>query len=145
LKKNKRRRARNKPGRHDVNEIPSWRGALRLTLSLVLGSVVGLAASQMAPHARTGTVRRDISWAELTGGMQRMHVAMMSVEPSGNPDVDFVRLMLPHHRGAVDMAKAEVLHGTDPQMRRLAQEIVTDQESEVQLMELWLQRRTDKK
>jgi uncharacterized protein (DUF305 family) len=46
---------------------------------------------------------------------------------SGNNDEDFVRLMLPHHQGALDIAKAYLLHGKDPQMRRLAQEIITDQ------------------
>jgi uncharacterized protein (DUF305 family) len=49
-------------------------------------------------------------------------------------------LMLPHHEAAVDMAKTELLFGNDPQMRRLAQEIITDQESEIQLMQLWLDR-----
>ena len=50
-----------------------------------------------------------------------------------------MNLMLPHHQGAVDMAKAELLHGSDPEMRRLAQEIITDQQSEIQLMRLWLE------
>jgi uncharacterized protein (DUF305 family) len=70
--------------------------------------------------------------------MQTMHVAMASVQPSGNRDVDFVRLMLPHHQAAIEMAKAQLLYGQDPQMRRLAQEIITDQQSEIQLMQLWL-------
>lgn len=67
-----------------------------------------------------------------------MHVAMASIEPSGDNDVDFVELMLPHHQAAIDMAKAELLYGKDAQMRRLAQEIITDQQSEIELMQLWL-------
>ena len=63
---------------------------------------------------------------------------MADVAPSGNDDADFANMMLPHHQAAVDMAKTELLHGNDPQMRRLAQEIITDQESEIQLMQLWL-------
>ena len=47
--------------------------------------------------------------------------------------------MIPHHQGAIDMAKIELISGKDPQMRRLAQEIVTDQESEIQLMQFWRQ------
>ena len=47
-------------------------------------------------------------------------------------------MMLPHHRAAIDMAKTELTHGQDPQMRRLAQEIIADQESEIELMQLWL-------
>jgi uncharacterized protein (DUF305 family) len=48
--------------------------------------------------------------------------------------------MLPHHQGAIEMAKIELIAGKDPQIRRLAQEIVTDQELEIQLMQLWRQR-----
>jgi uncharacterized protein (DUF305 family) len=77
-------------------------------------------------------------WSELMESMEKMHVAMTSIERTGDSDVDFVRLMLPHHEGAIDMAKAQLMHGKDPQMRRLAQEIITDQQSEIELMQLWL-------
>jgi uncharacterized protein (DUF305 family) len=78
------------------------------------------------------------AWTELISGMKKMHAAMASAEPSGNSDVDFVNLMLPHHQAAIDMARTELTYGKDPQMRRLAQEIITDQQSEIQLMQLWL-------
>jgi uncharacterized protein (DUF305 family) len=81
------------------------------------------------------------AWAELMAGMDKMHAAMGSVERSGDNDVDFVRLMLPHHQAAIDMAKTQLLYGKDPQMRRLAQEIITDQQSEIELMQLWLKQR----
>jgi uncharacterized protein (DUF305 family) len=71
-------------------------------------------------------------------GMEKMHVAMMSIKASGNTDRDFVQLMRPHHEAALDMAKAELLHGSDRQMRRLAQEIIADQQSEIELMKLWI-------
>jgi uncharacterized protein (DUF305 family) len=70
--------------------------------------------------------------------MEKMHVAMATVTESNNSDVDFVRLMLPHHQAAIDMAKTQLMYGKDPQMRRLAQEIITDQQSEIELMNLWL-------
>jgi uncharacterized protein (DUF305 family) len=85
--------------------------------------------------------RRDATtqdWAELMTGMKTMDVAMGSVKRSGDSDVDFVKLMLPHHQAAIDMAKTQLLHGKDPQMRRLALEIITDQQSEIVLMQLWL-------
>jgi len=82
----------------------------------------------------------DTNWVALMKDMATMHVAMSAVDPSGNNDADFVNLMLPHHQAAVDMARTELLHGSDPQMRRLAQEIIADQESEIQLMHLWLDR-----
>ena len=70
--------------------------------------------------------------------MEQMDTAMMSVTQSGDADADFVQLMLPHHQAAIDMAKVQLLYGKDPQMRRLAQEIITDQQSEIELMQLWL-------
>jgi uncharacterized protein (DUF305 family) len=45
---------------------------------------------------------------------------------------------LPHHQAAIDMAKTELLYGKDPEMRRLAQEIITDQQLEIELMQRWL-------
>jgi len=80
-------------------------------------------------------------WSELNATMDKMHMAMAAIERSGNADVDFVRLMLPHHQGAIDMAKVQLLHGKDPQMRRLAQEIVTDQQFEIELMQRWIKAR----
>ena len=80
------------------------------------------------------------AWSELNSSMARMHLAMKRVEPTGNSDSDFVRLMLPHHQAAIDMAKTQLLFGNDPQMRRLAQEIVTDQQTEIELMQAWLKR-----
>jgi uncharacterized protein (DUF305 family) len=47
-------------------------------------------------------------------------------------------MMIPHHQGAIDMAKSELLYGKDPVMRRLAQEIMVDQQSEIDAMQLWL-------
>ncbi len=70
--------------------------------------------------------------------MDKMHADMTLVGRSGEGDMDFVRLMLPHHQAAIDMAKAQLAYGKDPQIRRLAQEIITDQQSEIELMQLWL-------
>ena len=80
-------------------------------------------------------------WLELNATMDKMHMAMAAIQRSGDAEVDFVRLMLPHHQGAIDMAKVQLLHGKDPQMRRLAEEIVTDQQLEIELMQRWLKTR----
>jgi uncharacterized protein (DUF305 family) len=74
----------------------------------------------------------------MADAMNVMHEGMHSAPYTGEPDRDFVTMMIPHHQGAIDMAKALLLYGQDPQMRRLAQEIITDQQSEIQLMQLWL-------
>ena len=110
----------------------------RVSILMMPLSIVTLGASPHDPPSHRHMATKAAGWTELMGNMDRMHAAMASVEPSGASDVDFVRLMLPHHLGAIDMAKSELLNGNDPQMRRLAQEIITDQESEIQLMQLWL-------
>ena len=90
------------------------------------------------PHAQSGQTSTDPDWSELIANMDKMHMAMGAIERSGNSDVDFVRLMLPHHQAALDMARTQLLYGKDPQMRRLAQEIITDQQLEIELMQRWL-------
>jgi hypothetical protein len=103
-----------------------------LSIGLVRAGVQsGTLANNSQPTA-------DPDWSELIASMDKMHMAMGAVARSGNSDVDFVRLMLPHHQAAIDMAKTQLLYGKDPQMRRLAQEIITDQQSEIALMQLWL-------
>jgi len=61
----------------------------------------------------------------------------MNVKPTGNPDKDFVLMMMPHHQGAIDMAKVELQYGTDPELRQLATDIVTAQEKEIAQMKNW--------
>jgi uncharacterized protein (DUF305 family) len=57
---------------------------------------------------------------------------------NGNIDHDFAAMMIPHHSGAIDTAKAELCFGNDPVMRRMAQEILVEQQSEIDAMNLWL-------
>jgi len=102
--------------------------------------VVALATWPQDPHLTPHMATLDTNWGALMKNMEAMHAGMAAVKPSGNEDADFVNLMLPHHEAAVDMARTELLYGGDPQMRRLAQEIIADQESEIQLMQLWLNR-----
>ena len=71
------------------------------------------------------------------GAMHDMMVGMHRSMPTGNTDRDFVRLMLPHHQSAVDMAKAELQYGKDADLKTLAQAIVSDQEREIALMKAW--------
>ena len=97
-----------------------------------------LSGQEQNRHSRNAPTNENGDWSELVTSMQRMHAATVSVEPSGNSDVDFVQLMLPHHQAAIDMASTQLIYGKDPQMRRLAQEIITDQQSEIELMQLWL-------
>jgi uncharacterized protein (DUF305 family) len=114
---------------------------LRVATLLILISAAAVAGlpQHTASHISNATTSSD--WSDLEASMERMHVTMASIAPSGDSDADFVRLMLPHHQAAIDMAKTQLLYGKDPQMRQLAQEIITDQQSEIELMQHWLKQR----
>lgn len=68
---------------------------------------------------------------------QKMHAAM-SKPYTGDADVDFVNGMIAHHQGAIDMAKVQLQYGKDPEMRKLAEDIVNAQEQEIAAMNAWL-------
>jgi uncharacterized protein (DUF305 family) len=70
---------------------------------------------------------------------QQMHEGM-NITFSGNADADFVNGMIPHHQGAVAMAKVVLAFGKDPEIRKLAEAIVQAQESEIAMMRAWLKR-----
>ena len=61
----------------------------------------------------------------------------MSRPYSGNADKDFVAHMIPHHEGAVDMAEVQLKYGKDPELRKMAQEIIKAQKKEVAFMKKW--------
>jgi len=111
--------------------------AFRLLIPLAFIPTLAAPATQHTSHPQEGMPADAPHWEGLMDSMTRMHAAMSSTGPSADPDRDFVALMLPHHQAAIDMARIELTFGKDPQLRRLAQEIVTDQESEIQLMRLW--------
>ncbi|GAC1426490.1 MAG: hypothetical protein NVSMB5_21000 [Candidatus Velthaea sp.] len=70
----------------------------------------------------------------VASAMARMDAAMSRAPMSGDPDRDFIAMMLPHHAGAVEMAESELSYGHDPRLRRLAQEIIVTQQSEIDVM-----------
>jgi hypothetical protein len=78
--------------------------------------------------------------AALAQSMTAMHSAMHEVSLVGKADADFARMMIPHHQGAVEMAKVELEFGADPLLRRLAQEIIVTQQSEIDVMKLALKK-----
>jgi len=76
--------------------------------------------------------------------MNKMHDAMMAVKTTGDADADFVRGMIPHHQGAVDMAKVELQYGKDPQLRKFAQKVIDAQSDEIKMMQVWLKQHPQK-
>ena len=107
------------------------------------GSHAGHGADHTASgHAATGPQGdRGPSSLAFHGINQKMHEGM-NITFTGNADVDFVNGMIPHHQGAVDMAKVALAFGNDPEIRKLAEAVVRAQESEIALMRAWLQRNT---
>jgi uncharacterized protein (DUF305 family) len=70
--------------------------------------------------------------------MHRMDTAMSTAPMTGSPDEDFMRMMIPHHQGAIDMAQIELRYGADVRVKRLAEEIVVTQQAEIDLMRFYL-------
>lgn len=75
---------------------------------------------------------------EFMQGMNQMHQDMMAAAQYKDPDVAFAAGMLPHHIGAVKMAEVELKYGKDPEMRKLAEDIINAQQAEIEQMQKWL-------
>jgi len=75
---------------------------------------------------------------ELMQGMNQMHQDMMAASQYKDPDVAFAAGMLPPHIGAVKMAEVELKYGKDPEMRKLAENIINAQQAEIEQMQKWL-------
>ena len=86
------------------------------------------------PMAMVTAPDRTAADQALDRAMTAMDTAMRRVRLTGRPDVDFATMMIAHHAGAIAMAEVELLYGADPRLRRLAQEIIVTQESEIAVM-----------
>jgi len=107
------------------------RSRFRVSSAVVTAGLVAAAAALAANPAEAPFL------AENQSAMDRM-MAGMDITPSGDPDRDFAAMMIPHHQGAIDMAQAELRHGSNEQLRRIAQEIIVEQQQEIAAMRLAL-------
>ncbi len=90
------------------------------------------------PHAPAGEATSSPAFRrfvrEMNAGMDRMMKDMHAPGYTGNADVDFLAMMIPHHEGAVEMARLVLVHGRDPLTRQLADEIIASQTAEIGAM-----------
>ncbi|CAA0247163.1 MULTISPECIES: CopM family metallochaperone [Klebsiella/Raoultella group] len=75
---------------------------------------------------------------EYMKGMKDMHDKMMAAVNESDPDKAFAKGMIAHHEGAIAMAETELKYGQDPEMRKLAQDIIKAQKGEIEQMNKWL-------
>jgi hypothetical protein len=93
-----------------------------------------------APMAMDDGAGADAAHTDLMAGMDAMNADMMAGGTAADIDVAFICSMIPHHRGAIDMAKAELAHGDDPWAKEMAQAVITAQEKEIADMLAWLEK-----
>lgn len=109
-------------------------------LALAIG-LTGCAAAPQPPHADAhahepaGMPAHTDFRRAMDAGMARMMRDMHLPAASGQPDIDFLAMMIPHHVGAVEMARLELVHGRDPATRRLAEDIIASQSVEIEGMQ----------
>jgi len=110
----------------------------RIASSLVAMGWLMLAINAMPARAAGSTADDEGERAFLAENGSAMTAMMrrMEITPSGNIDRDFVAMMAPHHQGAIDMAQAYLRFGDNEQLRRLAQEIIVEQQQEILAMRL---------
>ena len=94
-----------------------------------------LASHPDATKPKPNTLAMQQAYA---AGMDKMHGDMLLGVADPKPDMAFARGMLPHHIGAVEMAKVQLKYGTDKEMRVLAQDIIDAQQAEIDLMKNWI-------
>ncbi|WP_377840030.1 DUF305 domain-containing protein [Bosea sp. UC22_33] len=122
------------------------RTAIALATLLAAGLLAGAAQAQQSHggHAGHGAAAAakpgdSASTKAYRDANTKMHKDM-DIPYSGDADADFVRGMIPHHQGAIDMARIVLAHGKDPEIRKLAEDVIRDQEKEVAMMRDWLKK-----
>jgi uncharacterized protein (DUF305 family) len=109
-------------------------GAMAQSTPAASDAMPGMNMEQHAPKPT------DVSsTAAYQAADQKMMSGMSAIEYTGDPDRDFVAHMIPHHLGAVEMAKVELKYGKDAKLRKLAKDIIAAQDKEIAFMKQWLE------
>ena len=121
-----------------MHRAPQRVWPLAFTIVIACAGANGAGAHEpSAPPPSTESASEAPFLAENAAAMDKM-MADMAVKPTGDVDGDFVAMMIPHHQGAIDMAVADLRYGHNEQLRRIAQEIIVDQQQEIAAMRLAL-------
>jgi uncharacterized protein (DUF305 family) len=107
-----------------------------LTLSIILLTSSFALSSMHDSHKGHGSM-------PFQKAMDKMHKDMM-IKPSGNIDVDFLKAMIPHHQGVVDMSEELIKKSKDAELKAFAQKMIDDQKAEIKMMQDWLKKREKK-
>jgi uncharacterized protein (DUF305 family) len=100
-----------------------------LVAAVILGWLVTPAASQ---HSSDQAHQASSPFGQkMFAAMDRMHADMAAHRQTGDPDRDFLAMMIPHHAGAVEMARLILIYGRDPLVRQLAEDIIAGQQAEI--------------
>jgi uncharacterized protein (DUF305 family) len=121
-------------------EHPEMRNPLtRLTLTFCV--IFAAAAPALAQQPQGAKPMQGMSGHQgMMDSMHRMQQGMMGKPMTGDADHDFATMMREHHKGAIDMARAELEHGKDPELKSLAQKVIEDQSQEIKQLDEWLER-----
>jgi uncharacterized protein (DUF305 family) len=110
-----------------------------LATAIIAGFALPLIAQETDHSGHVMTGKESPATKAFMAANMAMH-ADMAITYTDNPDADFIRGMIPHHQGAVDMARIVLEHGTDPEVKAFAEQIIAAQEAEIAWMTDWLAR-----